>query len=243
MKSVLIKPYKNSPGSKKEQVAEMFNNIAGKYDFMNHFFSLGIDIIWRKKAIALVAKEKPGKILDVATGTADLAIEAYRQTEAEITGIDISAGMLEIGKKKIRDKNLHEKIKLLQADSEKIPFDDAVFDAVTVAFGVRNFENLDLGLSEMHRILKPGALAVILEFSQPTVFPFKQLYNFYFKSILPNLGKVFSDDNQAYSYLPDSVQAFPYGRHFLNHLTKAGFKDTKAKKLTFGIASIYTGRK
>ncbi|MGI8893606.1 MAG: bifunctional demethylmenaquinone methyltransferase/2-methoxy-6-polyprenyl-1,4-benzoquinol methylase UbiE [Bacteroidia bacterium] len=239
----MIKPYKNSPGSKKEQVAVMFDNIAGKYDFMNHFFSLGIDILWRKKAISIVAKENPGNILDVATGTGDLALEAYAQTKAEITGIDISAGMLEIAKKKISEKGFGEKIKIVQADSENMPFENASFDAVTVAFGVRNFENLDKGLSEMYRILKPGGLAVILEFSKPTAFPFKQLYNFSFKNILPSIGKIFSDDKQAYTYLPDSVQAFPYGQNFLNHLSKAGFKEGKSKKLTFGIASIYTGRK
>jgi demethylmenaquinone methyltransferase / 2-methoxy-6-polyprenyl-1,4-benzoquinol methylase len=239
----LIKPYKNSPGSKKEQVAVMFDNIAGKYDFMNHFFSLGIDILWRKKAISLAAKKNPSKILDVATGTGDLAIEAYIQTKAEITGIDISAGMLELAKKKIDEKGLTEKIKIIQADSENIPFEDASFDAVTVAFGVRNFENLDKGLSEMYRILKPGGIAVILEFSKPTTFPFKQLYNFYFKNILPFFGKVFSKDKQAYSYLPASVEAFPYGDKFLSHLSRAGFKETKAISLTFSIASIYTGLK
>ncbi|MBA3286303.1 MAG: bifunctional demethylmenaquinone methyltransferase/2-methoxy-6-polyprenyl-1,4-benzoquinol methylase UbiE, partial [Nitrosopumilus sp.] len=196
---MLIKPYKNNPGIKKEQVAVMFDNIAGKYDFMNHFFSLGIDILWRKKAISIVAKENPGNILDVATGTGDLALEAYAQTKAEITGIDISAGMLEIAKKKISEKGFGEKIKIVQADSENMPFENASFDAVTVAFGVRNFENLDKGLSEMYRILKPGGLAVILEFSKPTAFPFKQLYNFYFKNILPSIGKIFSDDKQAYT--------------------------------------------
>ena len=239
----MIKPYKDSPESKKEQVATMFDNIAGRYDFMNHFFSLGIDVLWRKKAISIIVKEKPKKILDVATGTADLAIEAYNQTKAEITGIDISDGMLEIGRKKIKEKNLGKHINLKKADSENLPFEDHTFDAVTVAFGVRNFENLDKGLKEMYRVLKPGGITVILEFSKPNSYPFKQLYNFYFKNILPTVGKIFSSDKQAYTYLPDSVNAFPHGDQFLNHLTQTGFRNPNAKELTFGIASIYTGRK
>ena len=221
----------------------MFDNIAGKYDFMNHFFSLGIDILWRKNAISIVAKEKPFTVLDVATGTGDLAIEAYYQTKAQVTGIDISAGMLEIARKKIEEKQLSEKIKIIQADSENIPFEDETFDAVTVAFGVRNFENLDKGLKEMFRVLKPEGLAVILEFSKPYSFPFKQLYNLYFKNILPFIGKIYSSDKEAYSYLPESVEAFPHGEYFSSHLQKAGFRQTITKSLTFGIASIYTGRK
>lgn len=221
----------------------MFDNIAGKYDFMNHFFSLGIDILWRKQAISIVAKEKPLKILDVATGTGDLAIEAFNQTKAQVTGIDISAGMLKIARKKIEEKGLSERIKVIQADSENIPFEDEAFDAVVVAFGVRNFENLEKGLKEMHRILKPEGLAMILEFSKPRSFPFKQLYNLYFKNILPFIGKIFSRDKEAYSYLPESVDAFPYGEKFLALLQEAGFRQTNTKSLTIGIASIYTGRK
>ena len=221
----------------------MFDNIAGKYDFMNHFFSVGIDILWRKKAIGIIAKENPATLLDVATGTADLAIEAFEQTKARITGIDISEGMLEVGRKKISEKNYQSAITLKQVDSENMPFEENSFDGVTVAFGVRNFENLQQGLNEMYRVIKPGSVAVILEFSKPKRFPFKQLYNLYFRNIMPVVGKVFSDDKQAYAYLPESVQAFPDGEAFLRIMQNSGFIQTKVKSLTFGIASIYTGRK
>ncbi|NOZ45830.1 MAG: bifunctional demethylmenaquinone methyltransferase/2-methoxy-6-polyprenyl-1,4-benzoquinol methylase UbiE [Chlorobi bacterium] len=237
-----IKPYKKSTSSKKEQVALMFNNIAKRYDFLNHFLSLGIDKIWRRKTINQLEGLKPELILDVATGTADLAIEALKLQPKKITGIDISTAMLEIGKKKIEQKN-YDSIELIEGDSENLQFENKSFNAVTVAFGVRNFENRPKGLSEMYRILKPGGKAVILEFSKPTQFPVKQIYNLYFNFILPAWGKFFSKDNSAYSYLPESVNNFPNGQAFLDELEKAGFINTKSISLTFGIACIYSGEK
>lgn len=236
-------PYKEKQESKKDQVAEMFDNISPKYDFLNHFLSLGIDILWRRKAIKLLEKDKPEYILDIATGTGDFAIEALKLDPKKVTGIDISEGMLEVGRKKIRKKDLSEKIELLTGDSEKLLFEDNKFDAVIVAFGVRNFDNLKKGLYEMWRVLKPGGKTVILEFSKPQSFPFKQLYNFYFNTILPKIGRYFSGDNSAYRYLPESVQEFPYGNKFLKTLKNAGFKNTRCISLTFGISSIYIGEK
>ncbi len=221
----------------------MFNNIAGKYDFLNHFLSAGIDIVWRRKAIRLLAPEKPKQILDIATGTADFAIEALRLNPEKITGVDISEGMLAVGREKLVRKGLSGKIELLYGDSENLPFQDNTFDAITVAFGVRNFENLTRGLAEMHRVLKPGGTVVVLEFSKPTRFPMKQLYQFYFKNILPVVGNFVSKDRAAYTYLPESVQAFPDGQAFINIFQQVGFKSTKWHSLTFGISSIYTGKK
>ena len=238
-----IVPYKDQEGDKKSQVAQMFNNIAGKYDFLNHFLSAGIDIIWRKKAVSLLAPHKPKLVLDIATGTADFALETLRLNPDKIIGVDISEGMMAVGREKIAKRGLSDKIQLQYGDSENLPFEDNSFDAITVAFGVRNFENLSKGLAEMNRVLKPGGIAVVLEFSKPRSFPMKQLYQFYFKNILPLVGKFVSKDNAAYTYLPESVQAFPDGKDFIGIFEQVGFKKTKWHSLTFGISSIYTGIK
>lgn len=232
-----------SKQGKKEAVQSMFDAIAGKYDFLNHFLSAGIDHSWRKKVAKIVAHEKPASVLDVATGTADLAIAVSRRTKAKITGIDISAGMLQVGNRKLEQKTLQHQISLIQADSERIPFETNSFDVSMVAFGVRNFEDLHEGLSEMHRVTRQGGLIVVLEFSKPRKFPVKQLYLFYFRNILPTLGRLISKDRGAYTYLPISVGQFPDGRHFLNELERSGFTQVTERRLTFGIASIYTGRK
>lgn len=238
-----VKPYKESSLSKKEQVATMFDNIAGNYDFLNHFLSLGIDIFWRKRLVRKLQKQKPQNILDVATGTADLAIAMMKIKPFNVVGIDISNGMLEVGRKKIKEKDLEKTIQLQQADSEDLPFEDATFDAVTVSFGARNFENLQKGLSEMARVLKPGGKIYILEFSKPRLFPFKQLYDFYFKFVLPLIGKLLSKDNAAYSYLPESVKAFPHGKELNSIIENCGYTNAKNHPLTMGIASIYTAQK
>lgn len=229
--------------SKKEQVRNMFNNIAGNYDFLNHFLSAGIDRHWRKKVIQVLRKAQSKRILDVATGTADLAIAESKLSTEKIIGIDIADQMLEIGRKKIAKKNLTQRISLETGDSEALRFEEASFDAVTVAFGVRNFENLDKGLSEMHRVLENKGIAAILEFSRPRKFPIKQLYSFYFKHILPTLGKIVSKHDSAYTYLPESVSTFPDGEDFLKHMQQAGFSQLQQKPLTFGIATLYTGKK
>jgi demethylmenaquinone methyltransferase / 2-methoxy-6-polyprenyl-1,4-benzoquinol methylase len=239
-----VTPYKDVESGKKEQVAQMFNNIAHRYDFLNHFLSLGIDKLWRKKAINYLKSEKPQLILDIATGTGDLAITAEKMLKPEkIIGIDISEGMLAFGREKLLKMGLENKIELKSGDSENIPFSDTFFDAATVAFGVRNFENLEKGLQEIYRVLKPNASFVVLEFSKPRKFPVKQLYNFYFNSILPGIGKMVSKDARAYSYLPESVKAFPDGDDFIDYMQKAGFKNCKSETLMFGIASIYFGKK
>jgi demethylmenaquinone methyltransferase/2-methoxy-6-polyprenyl-1,4-benzoquinol methylase len=239
--TVLPQRYKGE--SKREKVEQMFDSIATRYDLLNRVLSGGIDKSWRKKAINQLLPIKPQHILDIATGTADLALEAVRLNPEKITGVDISAGMLEIGREKIKAKHLSELITLQQADSEKLPFSDNSFDAITVAFGVRNFEHLEIGLGEMLRVLKPGGMVVILEFSQPTKFPVKQGYNFYSKYILPGIGQLISKERSAYEYLPESVSAFPFGEKFTGILQQVGYADTKCIPLTFGIASIYTGRK
>lgn len=238
-----VVPYKDKQGSKKEQVASMFNNISGKYDFLNHFLSLGIDILWRKKAIRLLKKDQPKQILDIATGTGDFAIEALALNPDKVTGVDISEGMLAVGREKLKKRKLDSRIELLSGDSEGLLFTDNKFDAVIVAFGVRNFEHLEKGLADMYRVLKPGGKTVILEFSKPRSFPFKQLYQFYFRWILPSIGKVISKDQAAYTYLPESVQQFPDGKDFLTVLASVGFKQTQCIPLTFGISSIYVGVK
>ena len=238
-----VVPYKDQEGSKKEQVAEMFNNISKRYDFLNHFLSLGIDILWRKKAIRLLKPDAPKQILDVATGTGDFALEALALKPDRIVGVDISAGMLDMGKIKMKKKGVDDIIDMQMGDSEKLLFDDNTFDATIVAFGVRNFENLKKGLKDMHRVTRPGGKTVIIEFSRPRRFPMKQLYNFYFKSILPIIGKLISKDNSAYTYLPESVDAFPDGERFLDILKEVGYKNTKCIPLTFGISSIYIGQK
>lgn len=238
-----VVPYKENTAGKKEQVATMFNNISHKYDFLNHFLSGGIDILWRKKAIRLLKPSQPKQILDIATGTGDFAIAALKLNPNKVTGIDISEGMLEVGREKVKQKGLDNKVELLKGDSENIQFDDNTFDAYTVGFGVRNFENLEKGLSEMLRVLKPNGTAIILEFSKPKAFPVKQLYQFYFKSILPGLGKLVSKDNSAYTYLPESVNAFPDGKDFTDILTKLNYKNAVAIPLLFGIATIYKASK
>ncbi len=239
----LVTPYKNQTTSKKEQVASMFNNIAPKYDFLNQLLSLGIHKGWRKKAIQLLQPQKPKKILDIATGTADFAIEALKLNPDSITGVDISEGMLKIGQGKVNKLGLQNKISLKLGDSENLPFSDNSFDAITVGFGVRNFENLEKGIADVYRVLNTNGMLAILEFSKPQHFPVKQLYHFYFRYVTPFIGKVFSRDNSAYTYLPASVNAFPAGEEFIKVLCKAGFKETKAIPLTFGIASIYIARK
>lgn len=236
-------PYKEQSGGKKEQVATMFNNISKKYDFLNHFLSLGIDIVWRKKSIKLLKELQPKIILDIATGTGDFAIEALSLKPTKIIGIDISEGMLAVGKEKIATKGLDQIITLQLGDSENLSFEDNYFDAYTVGFGVRNFENLEKGLSEMLRVLKPNGRAVILEFSKPKTFPVKQLYHFYFNRILPTIGNLISKDNAAYTYLPESVNAFPEGDEFVKILNNLGYKNVQAIPLMFGISSIYTATK
>ena len=238
-----VLPYKDKNTSKKEQIAAMFNSISGKYDFLNHFLSLGIDILWRKRAVRLLKKHQPKLILDIATGTGDFAIEALSLNPKKIIGVDISEGMLSVGREKLIKKNLTDKIELISGDSEFLPFEDNFFDAVIVSFGVRNFENLEKGLSDMLRVLKPGGKVVILEFSKPKSFPFKQIYQFYFQWILPKIGKLISKNHAAYTYLPDSVEAFPDGDHFLNILNKIGFQKNQCTPLTLGISSIYSGSK
>jgi demethylmenaquinone methyltransferase/2-methoxy-6-polyprenyl-1,4-benzoquinol methylase len=238
-----ITPYKDSSLNKKKQVAKMFNNIALRYDFLNHFLSFGIDRYWRRKAIATLREKKPALILDIATGTGDFAIEAVSLKPKRIFGIDISTEMLEIGKKKIKKKKLDQIIQLLEGDSEDLIFEDNKFDAVTVAFGVRNFQDLEGGLIEMRRVLKPGGKAVILEFSQPKNPLFKKLYNFYSSRITPKIGKVISNDKAAYSYLHESVKAFPHGIDFCNILMKCGFTEIQFVTVTFGIVTIYTAEK
>ncbi len=243
MAEMTVVPYKDDQSGKKEQVARMFNNISHRYDFLNHFLSLGIDKIWRKKAIGLLRSTKPRFILDVATGTGDFAIQAMELKPEKVFGIDISEGMLEVGRKKIKERQLDEVIDLRTGDSENIPFQENKFDAVTVAFGVRNFENLEKGLREIFRVLSPGGKLVVLEFSRPRMFPMKQLYSAYFRYILPQVGRMVSKDKAAYTYLPESVQAFPDGDDFLQVLRNVGFKDSQCKPLTFGISSIYTASK
>lgn len=238
-----VVPYKDKEGGKKQQVAEMFDNISPKYDFLNHLLSLGIDRLWRKRAIKLLKDKQPKMILDIATGTGDFAIEALPLNPDKIIGMDISAGMLEVGKKKMKDKKVDHIIDMQLGDSENLPFEENKFDAVTVSFGVRNFENLEIGLAEIFRVLRPGGRLVVIEFSQPRKFPFKQLYNFYFKNILPRIGKLVSKDSAAYTYLPESVSVFPYGNDFLDILSKLGYTTTKCVPLTFGISSIYLGEK
>ncbi|HNP94565.1 MAG TPA: bifunctional demethylmenaquinone methyltransferase/2-methoxy-6-polyprenyl-1,4-benzoquinol methylase UbiE [Cyclobacteriaceae bacterium] len=238
-----VVPYKQDSSTKKVQVAKMFDNISSDYDFLNHFLSLGIDIAWRKKAIKLLKPIQPKVILDVATGTGDFAIEALRLKPEKVIGVDISDGMLSVGRQKIKNRKLDGIIELRNGDSEKLPFGENNFDAVIVAFGVRNFENLKTGLGEMLRVVRPGGMVVILEFSKPAKFPLKQLYNFYFKFVLPKIGRWVSKDSSAYTYLPESVQAFPDGEGFVQILNQLGYKNTRCKPLTFGISSLYIGTK
>lgn len=238
-----VTPYKDSQLGKKEQVAQMFDTISGKYDGLNRVISFGIDVKWRKKVLKLVSDTKPETVLDIATGTGDLAILMTQTGAKKITGLDISAGMLEVGRKKIAERKLDSKIEMVLGDSENIPFEDNSFDAITVAFGVRNFENLEKGLSEILRVLKPGGIFVILETSVPTKTPFKQGYKFYTKYILPLIGKLFSKDKSAYAYLSESASVFPHGEMLNNILRKIGFIVVKNRPQTMGVATIYSASK
>ncbi len=239
-----IVPYKESAGSKKKQVEEMFDKIAFRYDFLNHLLSAGIDVSWRRKAIKQLKELNPKVVLDVATGTGDVAILTYKMLKTEkIIGIDISDGMLEIGQKKIMKLRLQNHIELLKGDSETISFEDNTFDAVTVAFGVRNFENLEKGLQEILRVLRPGGKLVILEFSRPALPIIKNFYNFYLNVIAPKIGTIISKNKNAYQYLNDSVQKFPERKIFINILNQLGYRDTFYKTLSLGICSIYCGKK
>lgn len=239
----VVKPYNKEESSKKEEVAEMFNNISGRYDFLNHFLSLGIDKSWRKKAVKQLREVQPKRILDIATGTGDFAIASLKLNPEEIIGVDISQGMLDVGIEKMKKKGVDKIIKMRIGDSENLPFEDGYFDALTVGFGVRNYENLEKGLTDMLRVLRPGGKAVILEFSKPKSFPMKQMFGFYSKRIIPFIGKRISKDERAYAYLPESVEAFPEGKDFTDILEKIGYTKVEAKPVTGGIATIYSGIK
>ena len=238
-----VTPYKDSNLSKKEQVTKMFDAISNEYDGLNRVISFGIDVKWRNKVVDIVGKTNPDSILDIATGTGDLAINLAKTKALKIIGLDISDGMLEVGRKKIEKLQLNNTIEMVLADSEKMPFEENSFDAITVAFGVRNFENLERGLAEFFRVLKPDGVVIILEFSKPRYFPMKQFYLFYFFKILPFIGRLVSKDSSAYSYLPESVMAFPDDQKFLSVLQNTGFSKTSQKRLTFGIATIYIAQK
>ncbi|MBO6878955.1 bifunctional demethylmenaquinone methyltransferase/2-methoxy-6-polyprenyl-1,4-benzoquinol methylase UbiE [Winogradskyella sp.] len=238
-----IKPYKNSVASKKEQVTEMFDTISKEYDGLNRVISFGIDVKWRNKVVKLVSEKKPENILDIATGTGDLAISLTSTNAKEIIGLDISDGMLEVGRRKIKSKNLDGIISMVIGDSEDLPFEDNTFDAITVAFGVRNFENLEKGLAEILRVLKPNGIFVILETSVPTNPVYKFGYNIHCRLILPMVGKLFSKDRVAYNYLSESASVFPYGEALNNILRKIGFINVEDKPQTMGVATIYTASK
>ena len=238
-----VKPYKNSDSSKKEQVTKMFDNISKEYDNLNRVISFGIDVKWRKKVVKLVKDTNPETILDIATGTGDLAINLSETNANKIIGLDISDGMLEVGRQKIKKKELNTTIEMILGDSEDLPFKDNTFDAITVAFGVRNFEHLDKGLAEILRVLKPNGIFVILETSVPTKTPFKQGHRIYTKYIMSSIGRIFSKDQSAYSYLSESASKFPYGEALNNILREIGFIDVKDYPQTFGVATIYTSSK
>jgi demethylmenaquinone methyltransferase/2-methoxy-6-polyprenyl-1,4-benzoquinol methylase len=242
MSQKVVKPY-DSGQSKKEEVAQMFNNISANYDFLNHFLSLGIDHLWRKRAVKQLQKLQPKVLLDLATGTGDFAIACLKLKPEKIIGMDISSGMLEVGKQKMKKRAFDNIIDMQLGDSENMPFADHTFDAITVGFGVRNYENLEKGLGEMLRVLKPGGQAVILEFSKPKAFPIKQLFGFYSKVLIPLFGKYISKDERAYTYLPESVAAFPEGAAFVAVLQKVGYQTLEPIRLSGGIASIYIGTK
>jgi len=238
-----VTPYQDSNLGKKEQVTQMFDTISENYDGLNRVISFGIDIKWRKRVVAILKKKRPEILLDIATGTGDLAINLVQTGARKIVGLDISPGMLEVGKKKVLEKHLEKTIEMIEGDSENLPFKDNMFDAITVAFGVRNFETLEKGLSEIHRVLKPSGTFVVLETSVPTKTPFKQGYHFYTKNILPRIGRLFSKDDSAYAYLSESASVFPHGENFNNILRKIGFIDVVNKPQTFGVASIYVATK
>ncbi|GAB2766579.1 bifunctional demethylmenaquinone methyltransferase/2-methoxy-6-polyprenyl-1,4-benzoquinol methylase UbiE [Salinimicrobium soli] len=238
-----ITPYKDSDLNKKKQVEQMFDTISTNYDGLNRVISFGIDVKWRKKVVKMVSDTNPSSVLDIATGTGDLAISLAQTGAKEVVGLDLSEGMLSVGRKKIAEKGLSQKIRMIQGDSEALPFEDDRFDAITVAFGVRNFENLEQGLSEILRVLRPGGIFVVLETSVPTRFPFKQGYHFYTKNLLPLIGKIFSKDKVAYSYLSESAAAFPHGETFNNILRNIGFNRVVNKPQTMGVATIYSASK
>jgi len=238
-----VTPYQDSNLGKKEQVTQMFDTISKNYDGLNRVISFGIDIKWRKRVVAILKTKKPEILLDIATGTGDLAINLVQTGARKIVGLDISPGMLEVGKKRVLEKHMEKTIEMIEGDSENLPFEDNTFDAVTVAFGVRNFETLEKGLSEIHRVLKPKGTFVVLETSVPTKTPYKQGYHFYTKNILPKIGKLFSKDDSAYAYLSESASVFPHGENFNNILRKIGFIDVVNKPQTFGVASIYVATK
>ncbi len=239
----VVKPYGDQDRSKKEEVAEMFNNISGRYDFLNHFLSLGIDKIWRRKAVKKLKEINPKRILDIATGTGDFAIQALSLKPTEVVGVDISAGMLEVGKTKMKAKGVDHIVRMELGDSENLSFEDGYFDAVTVAFGVRNFEHLEKGLGEMLRVTRSGGRIVILEFSKPKRFPVKQYFAFHSRYIIPFFGKRISKDGRAYAYLPESVAAFPEGEEFTDILAQVGYEKVSAETVSGGIATIYSGFK
>ncbi len=234
-----VTPYSDPTASKKKQVTEMFDNIAPSYDLLNRALSLGIDVTWRRKAVSLLRDYRPQRILDIATGTADFALEAAKLQPREIIGVDIAQQMLSIGREKIRKEELHQMIDLIAGDAEALEFPDDYFDAITIGFGVRNFEHLEKGLQEVHRVLKPGKACVILEPSFPTKFPLKQLFALHFRVITPLVGKLISGDNSAYEYLPESVKAFPNGKEFVDICLQLGFNKAKYIPLTFGICALY----
>jgi len=238
-----VKPYYKEEASKKEEVAEMFNNISKRYDFLNHFLSLGIDRIWRKKAIKKLRAIKPERMLDIATGTGDFAIAALKLNPKEIIGVDISQGMLDVGIEKMKHKGFDNIIKMQIGDSENLPFETGYFDALTVGFGVRNYENLEKGLADMLRVLRPEGKAIILEFSKPKKFPIKQFFGFYSKHLIPFFGKMISKDKRAYAYLPESVAAFPEGEDFKAIMKKIGYRNVESQLVSGGIATIYSGIK
>lgn len=239
----VVKPYGKDDKSKKEEVAEMFNKISKRYDFLNHFLSLGIDKIWRRKAVNMLKEIRPKRILDLATGTGDFAIQLMKLNPVEIVGMDISEGMLEVGREKMKRRSLDKVISMVLGDSENLPFEDNYFDALTVGFGVRNYENLEKGLSEMLRVVRPGGKLIILEFSKPKKFPVKQYYAFHSKYIIPFFGKRISKSNEAYVYLPESIVAFPEGKAFTDILEKLGYQKVSARLVSGGIATIYSGIK
>lgn len=238
-----VTPYKGSDLGKKEQVTKMFDTISGNYDGMNRIISFGIDIKWRKRLVAIIGENKPKNILDIATGTGDLAINLAETGAEEIIGLDLSPGMLEVGRKKVAEKHMEDKIKMMVGDSENLPFNTNSFDAITVAFGVRNFEDLEKGLSEIYRVLKPNGTLAVLETSIPEKTPYKQGYKLYSKYILPALGRLLSKDRSAYAYLSESASVFPHGKQFNNILEKIGFIGIENRPQTFGAASIYTATK
>lgn len=243
MKTAHVKPYNKAGTTKKQEVTEMFDTISGRYDLLNHLLSVGIDKLWRRKALKILAEHEPKTILDIATGTGDLAIAALRLKPSKIIGLDISPKMIELAKVKVAKKNAEDVISMQVGDSEELVFKNNSFDAVTVGFGVRNFGDLKVGLAEMLRVTKPGGIVMVLEFSKPRVFPIKQVFGLYSRFVIPFVGRTISKDDRAYSYLPESVKAFPEGNDFIAILDELGYKDTSRTQVSWGIATIYTGIK